>query len=361
MHPAFWRDKTVFLTGHTGFKGAWLSLWLQQMGAKVVGYALPPPTNPALFDVARVGAGMQSIVGDIRDLAILTQALHRAAPDVVIHMAAQSLVRLSYEAPVETYATNVMGTVHLLEAVRGCASVRAVLCITSDKCYENKEWVWGYRENEPMGGYDPYSNSKGCSELVAAAYRSSFFNSADYARHRVGVATCRAGNVIGGGDWARDRLVPDLMQGFIDRTQPVIRNPLAVRPWQHVLEPLSGYLCLAERLFEHGDTVAEGWNFGPDEANTQPVHVLADKLAQGWGDNAAWALDQGAHPHEARSLRLDCTKARVQLRWRPVWSLDITLSNILAWYRAFVAGGDMREICLQQIESYQSLAVQDER
>ena len=271
MNPSFWRSKKVFFSGHTGFKGSWLCLWLQQLGAEVTGYALAPPTSPSLFEVAHVAQGMKSLCGDIRDGAALAKAMREAVPDIVIHMAAQPLVRRSYLDPVETYSANVMGTVHLLEAVRQTQSVRAVVNVTSDKCYENKEWVWGYRESDPMGGFDPYSNSKGCAELVTAAYRNSFFNPAKYSEHHVALASVRAGNVIGGGDWAEDRLIPDILAAF-EKSQPVvIRNPHAIRPWQHVLEPLAGYLQLAQKLYEDGATYAEGWNFGPNDEDAQPV------------------------------------------------------------------------------------------
>ena len=356
MNPGFWKDKSVFLTGHTGFKGGWLSLWLQQLGARITGYALDPPSDPSLFAVAKAGQGMESIIADVRDLEKLKSAIACVKPQIVIHMAAQSLVRHSYEAPVETYATNVMGTVNLLEAVRGCDSVRSVVCVTSDKCYENKEWVWGYREDEAMGGYDPYSNSKGCSELVVSAYRSSFFNALAYEQHHVGVASGRAGNVIGGGDWAENRLVPDLMRAFSEGKKPVIRNPMAIRPWQHVLEPLAGYMLLAEKLHNEGPKFAEGWNFGPDDGDVRSVQYIADHLAKGWGKGTSWVLDKGAHPHEARTLRLDCAKAKARLGWEPVWDLDTTLEKILSWHKAFAEKKDMREVCLEQIASYQNLA-----
>ncbi len=352
VNATFWRDKNVFLTGHTGFKGGWLSLWLQQMGANVTGYALQPPTNPSLFEIAQVSKGMTSIIGDIRDAGALLHAMQAASPDVVIHMAAQPLVRYSYIDPVETYSSNVMGTVHLLEAVRKTPSVRAVINVTSDKCYENKEWVWGYRENEPMGGYDPYSSSKGCAELVAAAYRSSYFGAKDFARHRTGLATVRAGNVIGGGDWAGDRLIPDMIRAFGAGEPVVIRSPHAIRPWQHVLEPLRGYLLLAERLVQEGPAFAEGWNFGPAEDDAKPVQWIVERLAELWGEGAAWRLDGGQHPHEASYLKLDCAKARARLGWHPRWDLATALERIVAWYRAFKRGEDMRALTLQQIATY---------
>lgn len=357
MNVGFWRGKRVLLTGHTGFKGGWLALWLQSLEANVIGYALKPPTNPCLFDVADVGKGMVSIIGDIRDLDFFSAVVKEHRPEIIFHMAAQPLVRRSYDEPVETYATNVMGTVHVLEAVRRVGGVRAVINVTSDKCYENREWLWGYRENEPMGGYDPYSNSKGCAELVTAAYRSSFFNPAQYEQHGVAVATTRAGNVIGGGDWAKDRLIPDAMSAFLAGRSVIIRNPHAVRPWQHVLEPLLGYMVLAERLWKDGPAFAEGWNFGPNDEDAKPVEWIVDHLAQKWGGGASWELDQGANPHEAHYLKLDCSKARARLNWKPVWSLEASLNQIVDWNRSFRDASDMREVCIQQINAYQHMAV----
>jgi len=357
MRPAFWAGKRVFLTGHTGFKGSWLALWLQQLGAVVTGYALKPPTEPSLFDIARVAQGMQSLHGDVCDLPSLSQAMREARPDIVIHMAAQSLVRLSYVEPVQTYATNVMGTVNLLEAVRQTSGVKAVVNVTTDKCYENKEWAWGYRENEPMGGFDPYSNSKGCSELVSAAYRSSFFNPAQHDQHGVALATSRAGNVIGGGDWAKDRLIPDILAAFIEGRQVAIRNPGAIRPWQHVLEPLRGYLTLAERLYTDGPAFAEGWNFGPNGDDAKPVEWIVKELAQRWGPGAAWQVDGGEHPHEAHYLKLDISKAGHRLPWQPALRLEQALGLIVEWTRAQQGGADMRATTLAQIAAYQALAV----
>ena len=355
MNPLFWRGKKVFITGHTGFKGCWLSLWLKQLGAQVTGYALSPPTNPSLFEVARVEEGMISIIGDIRDDTMLKSAMRQASPDIVIHMAAQPLVRRSYVDPVETYSTNVMGTVHLLEAVRQTPSVRAVVNVTTDKCYENKEWVWGYRENEPMGGFDPYSSSKGCAELVTAAYRNSFFKSSKHSEPQVALATARAGNVIGGGDWAEDRLIPDILLAIQNGQSVNIRNPHATRPWQHVLEPLSGYLALAEKLYTQGSAFAEAFNFGPAEEDAKPVQWIVEQLTQQWGDGAAWHLDGGTHPHEAHYLKLDCSKARATLGWQPHWKLGQTLQSIIVWHKAHSAhqsSQDMRALCLQQINDY---------
>jgi CDP-glucose 4,6-dehydratase len=352
MNAVFWRGKKVFLTGHTGFKGSWLSLWLQQLGAEVTGYALQPPTDPSLFEVANVAQGMTSLIGDIRDAEALSKAMREAAPDIVIHMAAQPLVRYSYVNPVETYSTNVMGTVHLLEAVRQTPSVRAVVNVTSDKCYDNKEWVWGYRENEAMGGFDPYSNSKGCAELVTSAYRNSFFNPEKYADHRVALASGRAGNVIGGGDWADDRLIPDILRAIGDNKPVVIRSPHAIRPWQHVLEPLSGYLLLAEKLYEQGIEYAEGWNFGPSDEDAKPVKWIVEQLTQQWGGGASWLLDSSDQPHEAHYLKLDCSKAKMRLDWQPRWHLGHTLEMIVAWQQAWLAQQDMRSFTQKQIEQY---------
>lgn len=352
IDTSFWAGKTVFLTGHTGFKGGWLSLWLQALGAKVVGYSLPPPTNPSLFEVARVAEGMTSIEGDIRDLARLAAAMAKHQPEIVIHMAAQPLVRYSYQNPVETYSTNVMGTVNLLEAVRQAGSVKAVVNITSDKCYDNREWIWGYRENEPMGGYDPYSSSKGCAELVTSAYRNSYFNPKEFDRHGVALASVRAGNVIGGGDWAEDRLIPDFMRA-ITQGQPVhIRNPHAIRPWQHVLEPLAGYLLLAQKLWEEGAAYGEGWNFGPNDEDAKPVQWIVAQLTKAWGEGASWVLDGGDHPHEAHYLKLDCSKAKARLDWHPRWDLARTMEKIIEWHKAMDQEENMKAKTLEQISQF---------
>lgn len=353
MNPSFWRDKHVFVTGHTGFKGSWLSLWLQSLGAQVTGYALPAPSQPSLFEVAGVADGMHSNIGDIRDGAALRAAMQAARPEIVIHMAAQALVRYSYANPVETYSTNVMGLVNLFEAIRSTPGIKAVVNVTSDKCYENQEWLWGYRENEPLGGYDPYSNSKACAELVTSAYRNSFFNPDKYAEHGVALASARAGNVIGGGDWAEDRLIPDMIRA-IGKQQPVhIRSPHAIRPWQHVLEPLSGYLSLAEHLYAHGGAFAEGFNFGPHDTDARPVEWIVAHLCEQWGDGAAWQLDPAPQPHEANYLKLDCAKARGRLGWQPRWSLGQTIEHIVAWHKAHARGEAMRDFTLAQIDSYQ--------
>ncbi|MGK5057739.1 CDP-glucose 4,6-dehydratase [Janthinobacterium sp. LB2P49] len=354
MNPAFWQGKRVFLTGHTGFKGGWLSLWLQQLGADVTGYALEAPTTPSLFEVADVASGMQSIIGDVRDGDAVKRAMAVARPDIVIHMAAQPLVRYSYVNPVETYSTNVMGVVNVLEAVRATPGVRAVVNVTSDKCYENREWPWGYRENEAMGGYDPYSNSKGCAELVTAGYRSSFFNAEKYAEHGIALGSGRAGNVIGGGDWAMDRLIPDMLRAIGAGESVMIRNPHAIRPWQHVLEPLSGYLTLAEKLHTEGTVHAEGWNFGPHDTDAKPVEWIIERMTQEWGAGASWSLDGQDHPHEATYLKLDCSKARGQLGWHPRWDIGQTIAKIVEWHKACDEGADMRAMTLAQITTYQN-------
>jgi CDP-glucose 4,6-dehydratase len=354
VNQIFWKDKRVLLTGHTGFKGSWLSLWLQAMEAQVIGYALIPPTTPSLFEIAEVGKGMTSVIGDIRDLEKLRAVFAEHKPEIVIHMAAQPLVRYSYLEPVETYSTNVMGTVNLLEAVRNTDSVKAVVNVTSDKCYENREWAWGYRENEAMGGYDPYSNSKGCAELVTAAYRNSYFHPEKYKEHGVALATGRAGNVIGGGDWAGDRLIPDIMRAITQNQAVNIRNPHAIRPWQHVLEPLSGYLLLAQKLYQEGVMYAEGWNFGPNDEDAKPVQWIVERLTEAWGENANWALDGGNHPHEAHYLKLDCSKAKARLDWHPRWSLMQTLEKIIEWHKGYDKVDIMREVTLMQIAEYQT-------
>lgn len=348
ISPSFWKGKRVFITGHTGFKGSWLSLWLQTLGADIKGYSLAPPTTPSLFTVASVSKNMLSEIGDIRDRENLTHSMKAFEPEIVIHMAAQPLVRLSYSEPVITYETNVMGTVNVLEAIRSTATVRSAVSVTTDKCYENREWEWGYRENEPMGGHDPYSNSKGCAELVTSAYRKSYFESSN-----VNLASARAGNVIGGGDWAADRLIPDILRAFEQRTTVRIRNPHSIRPWQHVLEPLSGYLTLAQSLYsKQGHRFAEGWNFGPREEDAQPVGWIVEEIAKSWHGDANWKIDEGPHPHEANFLKLDISKAKVRLGWQPSWTLSRALDSIVQWHRSWLEQSDMRTICLQQIEQF---------
>lgn len=354
VSPGFWTSKRVLITGHTGFKGSWLSLWLQSMGAELAGFALEPPTRPSLFVEGRVQEGLTHFIGDIRDLEKLQSAISVFKPEIIFHLAAQPLVRHSYADPVETYSTNVMGTVNLLEAVRQCQGVRAVVNVTSDKCYANREWVWGYRENDPMGGYDPYSSSKGCAELVSAAYTTSFFNPAEYHRHGAALASARAGNVIGGGDWAQDRLIPDMVQCFAEGKVLTIRNPNAIRPWQHVLEPLRGYISLAQNLYEHGPTYFGGWNFGPAESDTQTVQWIVERTAALWHKPVSWAVDGSEQPHEAQYLKLDVSKAARRLHWNPAMNLDTALQYTIHWYQDWINGADMRVTTLNQIKSYQS-------
>ena len=352
--PSDWRGRRVFLTGHTGFKGAWLALWLSNLGAEVTGYSLPAPTSPSLFEEARVADVVRHIEGDVRDLDHLTRALAEARPDAVFHLAAQPLVRYSYEEPVETYATNVMGTVHLLEAVRRYGPVPAVVCITTDKCYENREWVWPYRESDPMGGHDPYSSSKGAAEIAIAAYRRSYFDPAKLADHGTGVASVRAGNVIGGADWAADRLVPDLVRALQRDAVPVIRAPDSVRPWQHVLEALGGYLMIAERLIAGEARFADGWNFGPADDDAKPVRWIVEHMLALYG-RSDWERPNAAQPHEAATLKLDTTKARSALGWRPALNLAKALEMVAEWHRKVDGGADPQAISLEQIETYRGL------
>lgn len=349
MNSDFWHGKRVFLTGHTGFKGGWLSAWLQAMGAEVHGYALNPPTETNLFSEAKIAHGMaSSCIADIRDAELLHAAMQAARPEIVFHLAAQSLVRYSYVQPVETYAVNVMGTVNLLEATRATSTVKAIVNVTTDKCYENREWLWGYREDEAMGGFDPYSSSKGCAELVTAAYRRSFLQ-----QQGIALASARAGNVIGGGDWAEDRLIPDFLRAMDASVTLNIRSPHATRPWQHVLEPLSGYLCLAERLFEQGQDFAEGWNFGPSDEDARPVGWIVERLAEMQPD-LSWQCDFASQPHEANYLKLDSSKSKSRLGWSPRWRLQAALQKTLDWHLAWRRGEDMRECTLGQIADYQA-------
>jgi CDP-glucose 4,6-dehydratase len=349
VDPDFWRGRRVLLTGHTGFKGSWLALWLESLGAEVVGLSRGVPTSPSLFNLADVGAGVRTIEGDVRDLPAVERAMEESRPEVVIHMAAQPLVRRSFEQPVETYATNVMGTVHVLDTARRAEGVRVVVNVTSDKCYENREWVWGYREHEPMGGHDPYSNSKGCSELVTSAFRRSYGGG----ERGLAIASARAGNVIGGGDWAEDRLIPDLVQAAVAGRPAVIRNPDAIRPWQHVLNPLSGYLVLAQRLWDARE-LAGGWNFGPDDGDARPVRWIIERLGAALGEPIEWRREEGETPHEAHYLKLDSSKARAELGWTPGWALDNALSSIAAWHTAERRGGDVRGLTLAQIAAFQA-------
>jgi CDP-glucose 4,6-dehydratase len=351
----FWRGRRVFLTGHTGFKGGWLALWLQHLGAEVTGYSLAPPTHPNLFELTGLAQGMTSLDGDITDLAGLTAAMRAARPEVVLHLAAQPLVRRGYEQPVETYRTNVIGTLNLLEAARSLRGLRAIVSVTTDKCYDNREWIWPYRESDALGGFDPYSSSKACAELVTQSYRNAFFPPHRHPEHGVAVATARAGNVIGGGDWGADRLLPDVFRAFIAAQPVLIRNPLAVRPWQHVLEPLMGYLQLAQRLHADGPAFGEAWNFGPGEGGARPVHWLVEQAASRWGKGASWQVQGGPHPHEANVLKLDCSKAQARLPWSPRLDLSQALEWTVEWMREWQAGADLRQVCGAQIERYMAL------
>lgn len=354
VNRSFWTGKRVLITGNTGFKGAWLSLWLHRLGADVHGVSLSVPTEPSLFRLANLAELVPTSFTDIRDIAQLTQVVDRVRPEIVFHMAAQSLVRRSYDEPLETYSTNVMGTVHLLDAVRRTGGVRALVVVTSDKCYESSDSNWGHRETDRLGGFDPYSNSKACCELVTEAYRNSFFSGIGGGTPTTGIATVRAGNVVGGGDWAKDRLIPDMIGAFLQKQPVVIRNPHAVRPWQHVLEPLRGYAAIAEKLFNGELAYAGPWNFGPSEDDARPVRWVVERLVELWGDGASWKLDGGKHPHESHYLRLDCTKVRQILKWTPTWNLDTTLDWIVDWYRSYGSGDDMRAKTLEQIAGYES-------
>ena len=351
-----WAGRRVFLTGHTGFKGGWLALWLSHLGAEVRGYALDPYTTPNLFDVTRLGGRVDDVRGDIRDAAHLDAAMRDFSPDVVFHLAAQPLVRLSYADPMLTYETNVMGTARVLDAVRRTPSVRAVVSVTTDKCYENKEWVWGYRETDQLGGYDPYSSSKACAEIVSAAFRQSYFPVERIGEHGVGIATARAGNVIGGGDWSTDRLIPDLVRGFVAGEPVPIRRPGAIRPWQHVLEPLHGYIRLAEKLLTRdAGKYATAYNFGPLDDDTQTVDWIVKRMAATWGDGATWFLDGESGVHEAGYLKLDASRAKADLGWTPRLRLADALDWLVDWYKSQAAGADMLAFSLEQIKAYEAL------
>jgi CDP-glucose 4,6-dehydratase len=353
VDPKFWKGRKVFITGHTGFKGSWLSLWLQRLSADVVGYSLPAPTSPALYDVAGVASGMESIAGDVRDYPRLRESLEKHRPEIVFHMAAQSVVRLSYQDPIDTYSTNVMGTVNLLEAMRHVPGRTAVVNVTSDKSYENKEWIWGYRETDRLGGYDPYSNSKACSELVTQAFGDSFFSAAAGKDTGKSIASARAGNVIGGGDWTHDQLVPDVVNAFREGRPAVLRNPQAVRPWQFVLDCLGGYMTLAEKLTLEGTRYAGPWNFGPHQDDTLSVRDLVERLIGKWPGKASWAQDSASHPHEAGSLRLDTSKTVQQLGWRPRLVVTEALDWIVDWYARYFQGEKAKALCLEQIRRFE--------
>jgi CDP-glucose 4,6-dehydratase len=340
---SFWNNKKVLITGHTGFKGSWLSLWLQHLGAKVTGISLDPPTSPSIYQQAQIATGMTSLRQDIRDGEALKKRIQQHQPEIVFHLAAQPLVRYSYKKPVETYETNVMGTLHLLEAIRSIETVQATVLITTDKCYLNREWHWGYREIDPMGGHDPYSSSKGATELLIASYRESYLPN---------IASVRAGNVIGGGDWAEDRLIPDIIRAFQQNRSVEIRNPQAIRPWQHVLEPLAGYMQLAELLIINPRKYSQAWNFGPNEEGAKPVQWIVEEMAKQWGNNASWKIDPADHPHEANYLKLDCSKAHAELDWYPKWNLQTALQKIVAWHQVEIENNNMRQYTLSQIQSY---------
>jgi CDP-glucose 4,6-dehydratase len=352
MDPGFWRDRNVFITGHTGFKGSWLSLWLQRLSARVVGYSLPAPTDPSLFEGADVESGMVSLVGDVRDLSRLRESLQKYRPEIVFHMAAQSVVRLSYQDPVDTYSTNVMGTVNLLEAVRQLPGKVTVVNVTTDKTYENNEWVWGYRETDRLGGHDPYSNSKACSELATQSFRDSFFDSGDKGSAK-SIATARAGNVIGGGDWTCDQLIPDVVSAFREGRPVILRSPQAIRPWQFVLDCLGGYLTLAEKLSTEGAKYSGPWNFGPYREDTLSVQGMVERMIERWPGKASWIRDTNANPHEAGSLRLDTSKSTLMLGWHPRLTVAESLDWIVEWYGGYFEGADPKALCLGQIERFE--------
>ena len=345
----FWSKKKIFISGHTGFKGSWLSLWLDSLGAQITGYGLDPSTDPNLFRALEIEESISDHRDDICDLSALQYVIRSAEPEIIVHMAAQSLVRESYKNPVETYATNVMGTVKLLQAARSCESVRVILVVTSDKCYENREIEKGYSESDPMGGHDPYSSSKGCAELVTSAFRRSFFRN-DF---EVAVASVRSGNVIGGGDWAIDRIIPDAMRAFSGKQTLQVRNPDSVRPWQHVLEPLSGYMVLCEKMWDQPSEFSEEWNFGPDDESVCTVEEVTNRVSKFWGDHASWEKYNGNHPHEATLLKLDISKAKNRLGWVPKWDLDTALEKTVSWYKGYYSGENMYDVSLRQIKEYQ--------
>jgi CDP-glucose 4,6-dehydratase len=350
-----WQGRRVLVTGHTGFKGGWLTLWLHQLGAEVAGLSLAPATDPSLFEAARIGDLVDHHIADIRDLAAVERVIDQVRPEVIFHLAAQPLVRLSYAQPVETFATNVLGTVHVMDAARRIGGVAALVCITTDKCYENREWIWPYRESDPMGGHDPYSSSKGCAELAIAAYRRSYHLTGAAGEDPMALASVRAGNVIGGGDWSLDRLVPDLVRAFEQGSAPEIRAPMSVRPWQHVLEALSGYLLLAERMLSRAPGFADAWNFGPADEDARPVGWIVETMRAAWGGDAAQSVPfSGAVPHEAGLLKLDTSKARALLGWRPALRLEEALEWIVTWHKLVGAGGDARVATLDQIAAYRA-------
>jgi len=348
VNQTFWKNKTVLITGHTGFKGGWLSLWLSQLGANVVGYALAPPSTPSFFVATQLENHLHSIIGDVRDAEFFAKSVKHYQPEIIFHLAAQSLVRPSYQNPIETYATNVMGTVHVLDAARQCDSVRALVNVTTDKCYANREWVWSYRETDTLGGHDPYSNSKACSELVTDAFRSAFFNE----KKTLGLASARAGNVIGGGDWSQDRLLPDIISAYYAKQPVVIRYPDAIRPWQHVLEPLSGYLLLAEKLYAEPQRFSQAWNFGPEQNDIKSVRWIVERMRKLMGNDVSWQLSDAVQPHEAQLLKLDSAKAKTHLAWYPHWPLEKTLDQTLHWYTAYYGQENVFDLSVKQLQQY---------
>ena len=349
----FWKAKKVFITGHTGFKGSWLCIWLRLLEAEIAGYSLCPPTNPSMYEQCNINKIVNtSTIADVTNYSLLNKNMLEAKPDVVIHMAAQALVGEGYENPRETYSTNVLGTVNVLESVKNCNSVKAVLIVTSDKCYENNEWFWSYRENDPLGGYDPYSSSKACAEIVTSAYRNSFFHPDNYSKHGVAIASARAGNVIGGGDWAKDRLIPDCIRSLLKNKEIVVRNPHAVRPWQYVLEPLSGYLLLTQKLFEHGVEFGNAWNFGPNNEDAKTVEWVVEKICKKWSSDARFKISEGKQLHEANYLKLDCSKTKAKLGWHPQWNIEKSIDKIIEWVRNYKQGNDLFEICSRQIDDF---------
>jgi len=356
INSNFWKNKKVLLTGHTGFKGSWLSIWLKKLEVELIGFSKDIPTKPSLFELAKVSEDMVSIMGDIRNFSIIQKIIQEHQPDIIIHMAAQPLVRKSYEDPLETFSTNIMGTANVLESIKTSEKTRVMINVTSDKCYKNTGTKEKFSESSPMGGYDPYSNSKACSELITSSYRDSFFNPKEYQKHGMSVATCRAGNVIGGGDWNKDRLIPDIMRGIINNEIIKIRNPNAIRPWQHVLDPLNGYLTLAEKMWSAGNEFSEAWNFGPTEEGEKSVKWITEKLTKQWSNHIKWDIDNDINPHEENSLRLNCMKANSRLSWRSKLNLEQGLDWVLEWYKQYKENNDMKKITEQQIEEFQKLS-----
>jgi len=348
----FWKGKRVLVTGHTGFKGGWLSLCLQEFGAEIVGLSLEPPTNPNFFTLTNLAEGIDHLHCDIRNGDSLKSIFRKYKPEFIFHLAAQPLVRYSYINPVETYETNFMGTLNVLEAIRDVNSVRSAILVTTDKCYKNFEKEAGYKEDEPMGGHDPYSSSKGAAELLISSYRDSFFHSERYEEHKTGIASARAGNVIGGGDWAEDRLIPDSISSIVNGKNINLRNPYATRPWQHVLEPVFGYLFLAENLFERGGEFSEGWNFGPNVNDAKTVSWMVDSLIQTWGSDIEWKQDKEPSPHEAHYLKLDCSKAEERLKWQPILSPSEAIELVVSWHKSFISNESMREVSIKQIKDF---------